>query len=83
MKSNVRDAEGQPKYPQGCAQGVAEDFARKQGAGGLLNPDARWRNDPASPKQIVWMCWRGIPVSPGLAKGQAWDIRQAFEGARW
>jgi ATP-dependent helicase IRC3 len=68
--------------PLGYAQGTAEDFARKQGAGGLLNPGARWRSDPASDKQIAWMRWRGIPVPPGLTKGQAWDIRQAFEGAR-
>jgi ATP-dependent helicase IRC3 len=61
--------------PLGYAQGVAEDFARKQGAGGLLNPDARWRSEPASVKQVKWMLWKGIPVPPGLTKGQAWDIR--------
>ena len=68
--------------PLGYAQGLAEDFARKQGAGGLLNPAARWRSEPVSPKQIAWMRWRGIPVPAGLTKGQAWDIRQAFEGLR-
>jgi ATP-dependent helicase IRC3 len=68
--------------PLGYAQGVAEDFARRRGAGALLNPEARWRSEPASTKQINWMRWKGIPVSPGLTKGQAWDIRQAFEGAK-
>jgi hypothetical protein len=51
--------------PLGYAQGVAEDFARERGAGGLLKPDARWRSDPASTKQINWMRWKGIPVLPG------------------
>jgi hypothetical protein len=69
--------------PLGYAQGYAEDFARNQGAGGLLNPDACWRSEPASDKQVAWMRWKGIPVPPGLTKGQAWDLRQAFEGAQW
>jgi ATP-dependent helicase IRC3 len=68
--------------PLGYAQGMAEDFAREQGAGGLLKPDARWRSEPASIKQINWVRWKGIPVPFGLTKGQAWDIRQAFEGAQ-
>jgi ATP-dependent helicase IRC3 len=68
--------------PLGYAQGMAEDFARERGAGGLLKPDARWRSEPASIKQINWMRWKKIPVPSGLTKGQAWDIRQAFEG-RW
>jgi hypothetical protein len=68
--------------PLGYAQGVAEDFARERGAGGLLKPDACWRSEPASIKQINWMRWKRIPVPSGLTKGQAWDIRQAFEGAK-
>jgi hypothetical protein len=45
--------------PLGYAQGVAEDFARQQGAGGLLNPKARWREEPATDKQIKWLKWKG------------------------
>jgi ATP-dependent helicase IRC3 len=45
--------------PLGYAQGVAEDFARAQGAGGLLNPKARWREEPATDKQIKWLKWKG------------------------
>jgi ATP-dependent helicase IRC3 len=55
--------------PLGYAQGVAEDFAREQGAGGLLNPAARWRSEPVSPKQIAWMRWRGIPVPCRVNQG--------------
>jgi ATP-dependent helicase IRC3 len=68
--------------PLGYAQGVAEDFARECGAAWLLNPNARWRSEPASDKQINWLRWKGIPVTPGLTKGQASDMRQAYEGAR-
>jgi superfamily II DNA or RNA helicase len=51
--------------PLGYAQGVAEDFARKRGAGGLLTPGARWRSDPASDKQINWLKWKRYPVPRG------------------
>jgi superfamily II DNA or RNA helicase len=68
--------------PLGYAQGVAEDFARERGAAWLLNPHARWRTERASEKQINWLRWKGIPVTPGLTKGQASDMRQAYEGAR-
>jgi ATP-dependent helicase IRC3 len=68
--------------PLGYAQGMAEDFARQQGAAVLLDREARWRQDPASEKQIAWTRWKGIRVPPGLTKGQAWDIRQVYEGVR-
>jgi hypothetical protein len=66
--------------PLGYAQGVAEDFARNQGAGGLLNPRARWRAEPATEKQIKWLKWRGWPVPGGLTKGEASDIITAMKG---
>ena len=34
-------------------QGIAEDHARKVGAGGLTNPKAYWRQNPASDKQLT------------------------------
>jgi ATP-dependent helicase IRC3 len=64
--------------PLGYAMGAAEDYAREQGAGGLLNPKARWRREPASPKQINWLRWRGRMVPDGLTKGQASDIMTAM-----
>jgi ATP-dependent helicase IRC3 len=66
--------------PLGYAQGVAEDFARKQGAGGLLKPDARWRNEPASDKQLNWLWWKRVPVRAGLTKGEAYDLIAAIKG---
>jgi ATP-dependent helicase IRC3 len=66
--------------PLGYAQGVAEDFARERGAGGLLNPHARWREEPATEKQIKWLKWKGWPVLPGLTKGHASDIITALRG---
>jgi superfamily II DNA or RNA helicase len=66
--------------PLGYAQGVAEDFARQQGAGGLLNPKARWREEPATDKQIKWLKWKGWPVPRGLTEGEASDIITAIKG---
>jgi ATP-dependent helicase IRC3 len=66
--------------PLGYAQGVAEDFARGQGAGGLLNPRARWRAEPATEKQIKRLRWRGWPGPGGLTKGEASDIITAIKG---
>jgi hypothetical protein len=52
--------------PLPYAQGAAEDFARSRGAGGLLNPRARWRNEPATEKQLKWLQWKGIRASAVL-----------------
>jgi Helicase conserved C-terminal domain len=65
--------------PLGYAQGVAEDFARSRGAGGLLNPKARWRSEPATLKQIKWLKWKGWPVRGGLTKGEASDLITALQ----
>jgi hypothetical protein len=72
----------QSGLPLDYAQGRAEDHARNLGSPWLLDPQASWRREPASPKQIGWMRWKGIPITPGLTKGQASDIRQAYEGGR-
>jgi ATP-dependent helicase IRC3 len=66
--------------PLGYAQGVGEDFAREQGAGVLLNRDARWRTEPASEKQLHHLRRNGISISPGLTKGQAYDLLSALWG---
>ena len=72
----------QSGLPLEYAQGRAEDHARNWGSPWLLDPQARWRTEPASLKQLNWMRWKGIPITPGLTKGQASDIRQAYEGGR-
>jgi ATP-dependent helicase IRC3 len=66
--------------PLSYGQGVAEDFARARGAGGLLNPHARWREEPATAKQIGWLKWKGWPVLGGLTKGEASDLITAMKG---
>jgi ATP-dependent helicase IRC3 len=79
------DTDGQAKLlrsglPLGYAQGVAEDFARNHGAGRLLNPDARWRSEPASDKQINYLKRKHCPVSRDLTKGEASDLITALNG---
>ena len=36
----------------GYAQGFAEAYAQQMGAGILVDPDARWRRDPATEVQV-------------------------------
>ena len=58
------------------AQGLAEDRARSAGAGGLVNPHARWRHAPASnhPKMTALLARWGIPVPAGMTAGEAADV---------
>jgi ATP-dependent helicase IRC3 len=70
----------QSRIPLGYGQGVAEDFARKQGAGRLLDPDARWRSEPASEKQINYLKRKHCPVPRDLTKGEASDLITALNG---
>jgi superfamily II DNA or RNA helicase len=64
----------------GYAQGVAEDYARKLGAGVLVSRTARWRQELATDKQIMALRrWR-IPIRPGLTKGEASDLLAAAAG---
>jgi hypothetical protein len=55
-------------------QGVAEDYVRLQGAGGLVNPRARWRREPASAGQLHMLRRLRIPSNTGLTKGGASDL---------
>jgi ATP-dependent helicase IRC3 len=51
-----------PGLPLEVAQGVAEDYARKNNVAALINREAEWRKLPASPKQIEALKkWR-IPI---------------------
>lgn len=60
----------------GYAQGVAEDLARAAGAPALTNPEAPWRNEPATDKQRKALYRLGVPIAPGrkLTKGEASDL---------
>ena len=66
--------------PLDYAMGSAEDFVRKQGAGVLVDPNAPWRSYPATEKQVNALRKRGIPVPPGLTKGEASDKLNAIFG---
>jgi ATP-dependent helicase IRC3 len=59
------------------AQGRAEDYARRLGAGALVNPHAVWRNEPMTDGQRRHLLALRIPVVPGLTKGQAADMIDA------
>jgi superfamily II DNA or RNA helicase len=56
------------------AQGSAEDYARKLGASALVNPQAPWRQRPASDKQIYLLHKLRIPTPPILTAGEASDL---------
>jgi superfamily II DNA or RNA helicase len=66
-----------PALPLHYAQGVAEDWARSHQAHGLATPDAAWRGQPPSEKQIALLTKLGIVVPPGLSRGQASDLLTA------
>jgi ATP-dependent helicase IRC3 len=55
----------------GYAQGCAEDVARQLGAGRLLDPQARWRQEPATEKQKETLRKCRIPFAPDITKGEA------------
>jgi hypothetical protein len=55
-------------------QGIAEDHARKVGAGGLTNPKAYWRHNPASDKQLAILRSLRVPYVVPLTMGEASDL---------
>lgn len=56
------------------AQGVAEDYARECGAIALVNPQAAWRQRPASDKQIWLLRKLHVDHEPDLTSGEACDL---------
>jgi superfamily II DNA or RNA helicase len=61
-------------YSLAYIQGIAEDHARKVGAGGLTNPKAYWRQHPASDKQLTVLRYLRIPHALPLTMGEASDM---------
>jgi hypothetical protein len=57
--------------PLGYAQGVAEDFARKNAKMAYIDKGAQWRREVPTQKQLDALVRMGIPVSPDLTKGEA------------
>ena len=67
----------------GYAMGVGEARAKERGAGGLVNPNARWRQAPASAPQLSYMRALGITVpAGGISKGEASQLISAAKAAR-
>jgi superfamily II DNA or RNA helicase len=60
--------------PLGYAQGVAEDFARKNARASYIDKNARWRNGLATTKQLDLLAQWGVEVPPGLTKGRAQEL---------
>jgi ATP-dependent helicase IRC3 len=73
-------ADGLPLH---YAQGVAEDWARKAGAGALVDPNAAWRSEPATEKQRAALRRCRIGLASTLTRGEASDLlARAFVGIR-
>jgi ATP-dependent helicase IRC3 len=68
--------------PLDYAMGAAEDYARREGAGVLLDPAAAWRSAPATERQLNALRKWKIPVMSGLTKGKASDLLAAVIGDR-
>ena len=66
--------------PLTYAQGLAEDFARRQGVARLVDAEASWRQQPASEKQTALMQKLGLSVRSELTKGEATDLLAAVLG---
>jgi ATP-dependent helicase IRC3 len=73
--------DGQPRVvaegvPLPYAQGIAEDHARREGAGGLVNPHARWRQKPVEnyPKMVTMLQRWHLPYRIGMPAGEASDL---------
>ena len=66
--------------PLAYAQGLAEDFARRQGVARLVDAEASWRQQPATEKQTALMQKLGLSVRPELTKGEATDLLAAVLG---
>jgi ATP-dependent helicase IRC3 len=58
------------------AQGIAEDQAQREGAGGLVNPRAHWRQRPVGdyPKLVALMRRWHLPYRPDMPAGEASDL---------
>ena len=68
--------------PLGYAQGAAEDLARALGAGRLLDPQAPWRQTPATDKQKEALRKWGVAFDPAITKGEAGALLTAIFGDR-
>jgi ATP-dependent helicase IRC3 len=63
--------------PLDYAMGAAEDYARRNGAGWLLDREAPWRRAPASDRQLELLRKYRLPITDGMTKGEASDALAA------
>lgn len=64
------------------AQGVGEDFIRKNGAAALIDRNAAWRKMPPSEKQLEAAAKWGLVVDPSWTKGEVSDALSAHIEAK-
>lgn len=65
------------------AQGISEDYVRRASAVYLSSKSARWRDAPATPKQIEALRKWKKDVPANLTKGQASDLMTAASAGSW
>lgn len=65
------------------AQGVAEDYVRRASAVYLSNRSARWRDTPATERQVKALRRWKVDVPDGLTKGQASDLLTKCSANDW
>jgi len=69
--------------PRGTTRGEAQEMIRQAFRDRNLNdPNAPWRQDPASQKQLAWLRAHGYAVRPGLTKGDFSDLMERLRGRR-
>lgn len=68
--------------PLELAQGIAEDYMRRVGELTLATTGARWRNQPATEKQLAALRKWGVDPPTGMTKGIASDIMTATLAAK-
>jgi hypothetical protein len=66
----------------GYAQGFAEDYARKHGSTVLIDPNAPWRQRPATSRQLETLAKLRVRVPPDLTCGDASDAITAAVASR-
>lgn len=68
--------------PLELAQGIAEDYMRRVGDLVLSTTGARWRDQPATDKQLAGLQKWGVDPPAGMTKGLASDIMTATLAAK-
>lgn len=65
------------------AQGIAEDYVRRASAVYLTSRSARWRDAPATQKQLEALKKWKVPVHSRITKGEASDLMTRATAGNW